>query len=110
MNTLILPDPIAAYFAADQLGADAAIARCFTTQAVVKDEGRTYTSLEAIEAWKAAASAAYTYTSEPFALEQKEGACIVTSRVTGNFPGSPVDLRYRFSLERGLIASLEITA
>jgi hypothetical protein len=28
MNTLILPDPIAAYFAADQLGADA-IARCF---------------------------------------------------------------------------------
>jgi hypothetical protein len=31
-------------------------------------------------------------------------------RVSGNFPGSPVDLRYRFGLERGLIASLEITA
>ena len=109
MTTLILPDPIAAYFAADQHSADA-IARCFTTQAVVKDEGHTYTGLEAIKAWKAAASAAYTYTSEPFALEQKEGSCIVTSRVTGNFPGSPVDLRYRFRLERGLIASLEITA
>jgi hypothetical protein len=25
-------------------------------------------------------------------------------------PGSPLDLRYRFRLERGLIASLEITA
>jgi hypothetical protein len=109
MTTLILPDPIAAYFAADQHSADA-IARCFATHAVVKDEGHTYTGLDAIQAWKAAASAAYTYTSEPFALEQKEGFCIVTSRVTGNFPASPVDLRYRFRLERGLIASLEITA
>ena len=108
MTTLIPPDPIAAYFAADQRSADA-IARCFTTQAVVKDEGRTYTGLDAIKAWKAAASAAYTYTSEPFAMEQKDGFHVVTSRVTGNFPGSPLDLRYRFRLERGLIASLEIT-
>jgi hypothetical protein len=30
--------------------------------------------------------------------------------VTGNFPGSPVDLQYHFRLERGLIASLEVTA
>lgn len=109
MTTLILPDPIAAYFAADQRSADA-IARCFTAQAVVKDEGRTYTGLDAIKAWKEAASAAYTYTSEPFAMEQKDGSYVVTSRLTGNFPGSPLDLRYRFRLERGLIASLEITA
>jgi hypothetical protein len=108
MTTLILPGPIAFYFAADPRSADA-IGRCFTTQAVVKDEGRTYTGLDAIEAWKAAASAKYTYTSEPFAVEQKDGFLIVTSRVTGNFPGSPLDLRFRFRLERGLIASLEIT-
>ena len=108
MTPLILPDPIAAYFAADQRSTDA-IARCFTTQAVVKDEGRTYTGLEAIKAWKAAASAAYTYKSEPFVQEQKEGSCIVTSRVTGNFPGSPVDLQYHFRLECGLIGALEIT-
>jgi hypothetical protein len=108
MTTLILPDPIAADFAADQRSADA-IARCFTTQAVVKDEGRTYTGLDAIKAWKAAAAAAYTYTSDPFAMEQEDGLHVVTSRVTGNFPGSPLDLRYRFRLERGLIASLEIT-
>jgi len=108
MTTLILPDPIAACFAADQRSADA-IARCFTPQAVVKDEGRTYTGLGAIKVWKAAASAAYTDTSEPFAMEQEDGSWVVTSRVTGNFPGSPLDLRYRSCLERGLIASLEIT-
>jgi len=108
MTTLILPEPIAAYFAADQRGPDA-IARCFTTQAVVKDEGRTYAGLDSIKAWKAAATAAYAYTSEPFAIEQQNGFHVVRSRVTGNFPGSPVDLRYRFRLERGLMASLEIT-
>ena len=108
MSSPNLPEPIAAYFAADARGA-AAVAGCFTARAVVKDEGRTHTGIAAIQAWKAAASAAYTYTSEPCAVAQQDGVHTVTSRVTGNFPGSPVDLHYRFRLERGLIASLEIT-
>lgn len=107
MSTLNLPEPIAAYFAADKQS-PVALARCFTPHAVVKDEGHTYSGQEAIQAWKAAASAKYTYTSEPTALEQGEGCYIVTSRVAGNFPGSPVDLRYHFRLERGLIVALEI--
>lgn len=109
MSTLNLPEPIAAYFRADQQPPDA-LARCFTTKATVKDEGRTHIGLDAIKAWKATASARYTYTTEPFALEQADGHHVVRSHVVGNFPGSPVDLRYRFRLERGLIASLEITA
>lgn len=110
MTTLSLPEPIAAYFAADQQKNAQALAHCFTAHAVVQDEGHTYSGIDAIKAWKAAASTKYTYTTEPFALEQSDGQQVVTSRVEGNFPGSPVDLRYRFRLERGLIASLEITA
>jgi len=109
MNTVDLPDPIAAYFAADRQSADA-VARCFIKQGVVTDEGRTHTGAAAIKAWKLATSSAYAYTSEPFAVEQRDGRHLVTSRVTGNFPGSPVELQYAFRLERGLIASLEITA
>lgn len=109
MTPLNLPAPIAAYFAADQQKNAEAVARCFTAQAVVKDEGHTHSGIDAIKAWKAAASTKYTYTTNPFALEQSDGHQVVTSRVEGNFPGSPVDLRYRFRLERGLIASLEIT-
>ena len=109
MTTLNLPEPIAAYFSADRQNPNA-LARCFTAQATVKDEGRTHTGLDAIQAWKAAASTQYAYTTEPFALDQDHGHHIVSSRVTGNFPGSPVNLRYRFRLERGLIASLEIAA
>ncbi len=107
MSTLDWPDPIAAYFAADRLGPDA-VARCFSTDAVVKDEGRSVTGRDAIRQWKAAAGTAYRYVSQPLAIQSTDVLHVVTSRVTGDFPGSPVDLRYHFRLAGGLITSLEI--
>ena len=105
--TLNLAEPIAAYFAADKLDSDA-VGRCFTKDAVVKDEGRTYTGLAAIKQWKTEASAKYTYTCEPFRLERTGDASVVTCHLEGNFPGGKADLRYFFRLERGKIASLEV--
>jgi len=105
--TLDLPGPIAAYFAADKEGGEA-VARCFTEAAVVKDEGRTYRGQAAIKQWKEDASTRYQYTCEPLVSEQQDGKVVVTSRLTGNFPGSPVDLRFFFTLEGDKIASLEI--
>jgi hypothetical protein len=104
---LDLPEPIAAYFTADRLDGEA-VGRCFTQDAVVKDEGHTYRGLDAIKKWKTDTSAKYTYTSEPIAMSHDGGVTIVTSHLVGNFPGSPVDLRYFFRLERGKIASLEV--
>lgn len=103
-----LPAPIAAYFAADRTER-AAVAECFTQTAIVKDEGKTHSGREAIHHWKTAAATKYTYFSEPLAVAQDGGRTIVTSRVTGNFPGSPVDLRYAFTLDGDEIAELEIT-
>ena len=108
MNELNLPEPIAAYFEADKRDGQA-VARCFTKDGVVKDEGQTHVGLAAIEAWKTAASAQFAYVTKPVSLDKQERHCIVTGRVTGDFPGSPVDLKYVFLLERGKIASLEIT-
>ena len=108
MDALTLPEPIAAYFAAEHN--PEALARCFTAQAVLKDEGHTHTGITAIKAFMAEATAKYNATSVPFALVKEEGLQVVRAKVTGNFPGSPIDLSYRFRLERGLIASLEITA
>ena len=105
--SLDLPEPIGAYFAADKLDSDA-ISRCFTEDAVVKDEGHTYSGLAAIKHWKADASAKYHYTCEPLRSEQEKGATVVTCRLAGTFPGSPISLRYFFRLDRGKIASLEI--
>ena len=104
---LNLPKPIATYFDADTLDGEA-VSQCFTENAVVKDEGHTYKGQAAIKQWKTDASAKYKYTSKPFACEHKNGRAVVTSRLTGNFPGSPVDLRYFFELEGDKLTSLEI--
>src|SRR6266436_9717479 len=77
-KSLNLPNPIAAYFTADK-GDGEAVSRCFTEDAVVKDEGHTHKGRAAIKAWKTDASAKYQYTSEPFASEEKGGKTVVTS-------------------------------
>jgi hypothetical protein len=108
MNEPNLPEPIAAYFQADTRDGRA-VAGCFTRDGIVVDEGKTHEGQTAIAAWKADASRRYTYTTLPRRLERDGRRHIVTGCVTGDFPGSPVDLRYIFTLERSLIARLEIT-
>jgi len=107
MKELNLPEPIAAYFEADRQDGQA-VARCFTKDGVVLDEGKTHSGPAAIDLWKTESSAKYSYTARPHTLETQGRSYIVTSQVSGNFPGSPVDLRYTFILERGKIASLEV--
>ena len=107
--TIELPKPIAAYFAADSSDGHA-ITDCFTRQAVVKDEGHSHIGHAAIRKWKAESSVKYKYTSEPFAVEDRNGKTIVISHLVGDFPGSPIDLRYFFVLMGDKIGSLEIVA
>jgi hypothetical protein len=107
--TIELPRPIADYFTADAANVADAVARCFTQTAVVTDERRIHRGREAIRAWKVSASAAYSYTVEPVSIASEDGRTVVTGRVEGDFPGSPVDLRYRFVLDGEEIAALEIT-
>jgi len=104
---LKLPEPVAAYFAADRLDGEA-VARCFTRDAFVKDEGHTYNGRDAIKEWKTGTSRKYTYTCEPIHMEQKHDTTIVTCHLEGNFPGGKADLRFLFRMERGKIASLEV--
>ena len=85
-----------------------AVAQCFKETALVTDEGRTYCGRAAIKLWKIETSAKYQYTIEPFACEPQDGKVVVTSRLTGDFLGSPVNLRFFFGLDCDKIASLEI--
>lgn len=105
--TLELPKPVAAYFTADQVDGDA-VARCFTDNAVVKDEGRTHIGVRAIKKWKDDVSAKYQYTTELMTSENTNGKTVVTSRIAGDFPGSPIDLRFFFELAGEKIVSLEV--
>lgn len=106
--SLDLPASIARYLAADKRSDPASIAACFTPDAVVTDEGNTHAGRDAIRQWMTNASTQYQYTAQPLSLAHEAGQIVVTSRLVGNFPGSPVDLRYLFSIEGDLIAALEI--
>lgn len=106
--TVELPEPVARYFAADKGRSAETIAACFTPTAVVKDEGHTYTGRDAIRRWKEESSAKYSYTAEPFAVTEEDGRVVVSSHLSGDFPGSPIDLRYLITLDGAQISELEI--
>ena len=103
-----LPIPIAIYLAAENSGDTEALARCFAEHGVVRDEGQTIEGLAAIKQWKAETRKKYQHTIEPLASVQKDNKTIVTNRLTGNFPGSPIELEFVFTLDGDKIASLEI--
>lgn len=107
--SLQLQSPIAAYFDADANDNDALV-QLFTPDAVVKDEGETHEGHTAIRAWKAESHRKYTFRAEPLTAVTQGDNTTVVSRVTGNFPGSPVDLEFNFRLSDGRIASLEIVS
>ncbi len=103
-----LPKPIAAYIAGSNAhdAADAALA--FADNAVVRDESHDHRGIAAIRAWKAEVVKKYRPTVEVLDVGESDGKTIVKGRVSGDFPGSPVELRYAFTLEGEKIARLEI--
>jgi hypothetical protein len=105
-----LPHPIDVYVQLENSGDVAALGGCFASNAVVRDEGRSYEGLASIKHWKAETKRKYNHTVAPLAIAQRDGMTILTARLTGNFPGSPVTLQFCFVLEDGKIASLEIHA
>lgn len=107
-NPLKLPEPIAAYFAAEAEEDAAALARCFAADGVVKDEGQTFRGPAAIRKWNAEARSKYHHRVEPLRASERGGRTVVVARVSGNFPGSPLELEHVFHLEGEKVASLEI--
>jgi hypothetical protein len=103
-----LPVPVAIYFAAENQGHTEIVAQCFTQGAVVRDEGKTIEGLAAIKQWEAETKRKYQHTIEPLTSVQKDGKTIVTNRLTGNFPGSPIELDFIFTLDGDKISSLDI--
>jgi hypothetical protein len=107
--TIKLPKGIEAYFDADRDGSPDPIAATFTENGTVKDKGKTYRGRDAIRKWMVEASQEYSYTVEPFFIATENGKTQVTGDVVGNFPGSPIDLRFFFVLADDKVAELEIT-
>ena len=95
---LDLPAPLPAYFAAKNAHDIDAMLACFADDAFVRDEGKDYRGHPAIRGWIDETTRKYKVAVAPSEAEQSEGSIAVKALVSGNFPGSPATLRYRFKI------------
>jgi hypothetical protein len=103
-----LPSPIADYLVAENTQDVDALVACFTDAAVVHDEGHDRRGPAAIRAWKEETRRKYQATIEALSVVEADGKTVLRGLVSGNFPGSPVELGFTFAFEGDKIASLEI--
>jgi hypothetical protein len=81
---------------------------CFTEDAVVTDDGKTYRGRTAIRQWRNDVAAAFEYTMAIVDSSPDGDGHLVVARIEGSFPGSPVQLKFRFELAGDLISKLDI--
>ena len=78
--------------------------------AIVHDEGQEHRGVAAIKKWLASTLKKYSFTLTPIGFSQETDQAILTLRMEGNFPGSPLSAPFRFVLHEGKIAKLDISA
>ena len=105
---LDVPEPVAEYLAAEEVKDAHALSRCFTEDGTVHDVGQDYHGRDSIRQWKQAADAKYRYVLQTVNVQKFGDLVTVHARLTGEFPGSPVELDHIFKLSKDKIVSLEI--
>lgn len=104
-----IPPAINRYVSAAAEGDLDTLVACFTANAVVTDEDVTYRGHAEIRAWRDHVANAFDYTATVLSAEPTgHDTYLVTTHLAGNFPGSPVDLRYNFAMSGDLISELTI--
>ena len=106
MQETRLNPAIAAYIEESNAHDIEALTARFKTDAVVADEGHTYRGIEEIRRWIEKTHSEYRFTLEALDFVEEGGETIVTCLVAGTFPGSPIRLRFFFTLENDMIAAL----
>lgn len=103
------PEVISRYFSAADRRDLAALTDCFVADATLTDADRTYHGHAEIRAWREAAGPAYEYVVEVLDYARTDDdTYLVDTNVAGDFPASPVGLKFRFVLRGRLIADLRI--
>lgn len=104
-----LPPVIAAFFEATNSRDFTGFLLLFTADGHVNDESNDYHGAE-IAAWIERATAETKPVVEVAEVSGNGRQRVITADVSGNFPGSPVRLRYHFTLEDDKISTLLIKA
>ena len=81
---------------------------CFVADARVSDENSLRQGIGEIQAWILETAKKYQHSIEPISSSEDGAAIVIRSRLTGSFPGSPIELDFRFLLRDGKISQLDI--
>jgi hypothetical protein len=103
------PPVIGAFFRATNTREFADFLSLFTANAHVNDEANDHYGAE-IAGWIDRATADTKPTADVTGITREGEQYVVTAGISGNFPGSPVQLRYHFTLKDDKIATLLIKA
>ena len=103
-----LPRPVLNFLSAEKAKSPVKLAECFAADGLVHDEGQDHRGTDAIKTWKKNADAKYQYAMELLDASASENTVKLRARLTGNFPGSPVELNFTFMLANDKITSLDI--
>ncbi len=104
-----LPESVQRYLDVAGEGDTATLLGCFTSDAVVHDEGQTFHGHDEIRRWRETVTSRFTYTVTVLGSEElNPDEWVVPVRLDGNFPGGTARLRFRLTLRDGLISQLTI--
>jgi hypothetical protein len=104
-----LPNIILDLIAAQSNFDSKAYAECFSELALVFDENETHKGQNEIMKWNEKTNKMYQTQLEVLDFSIVDTTTILTTKVSGNFEGSPIVLKYHFELKAGKIDSLKIT-
>jgi len=105
---LDLDPPISNYFATRNAGDAVGTAALFAEDGRVHDERHDHRGRSAIQGWAEETSRQYQMVQTPRTARQEDGATVVTAEVAGSFPGSPIELSFRFVVDGQQIKELQI--
>lgn len=107
-NSLEVPAPLANYIEAANAGATAAVLASFSESAVVQDEGAEHCGYAAIRDWIEETVGKYHFHLTPLAVRETDDHVVLRCRVSGSFPGSPVELDFDAMISGEKISRLAI--
>ncbi|SEM52426.1 hypothetical protein SAMN04488003_101416 [Loktanella fryxellensis] len=99
-----VPLPVVRYFAART---PVEVADAFPPDGIAHDEGRTHQGHDAIRQWREGV-AKVSYRQDLLSARTSADRTTVATHLTGDFPGSPVDLRLTFDVTGDRVAQLTI--
>jgi hypothetical protein len=105
---LELPPIVQKYMDASNAHDVKAILACFADDAVIRDENETYRGRTSIEGWLVKTIEQYNFQFRPLHAQDHAAETVVTVKILGTFPGSPVKVDYYFALAPDKILSLTI--